>query len=149
MEVMADHKWRSREELSSTTESFVDGPQDLALPEGNDVSVAIAHEQLSHVIDPVDRSFNDIGLLRAQLCGELIHIRHVDIGIKRFVHDGSIGPRDRSFRWPNLSEHDVHVVALDHDKAWWDTKELVEGKAQDIAIELCSRKHVIYKEVRD
>ena len=37
------------------------------LPKGEHVAVAIAHEQLAHVVDPVDRAFDDIGLLHAQL----------------------------------------------------------------------------------
>jgi hypothetical protein len=42
-------------------EPIFDGSSDSALPEGNDVSIAIAHEQLSHVIDPINRSFDNIG----------------------------------------------------------------------------------------
>jgi len=39
-----------------------------SLSEGQDVAVAVPHEQLTHTIDSVYRSLDDIGFLGTQLC---------------------------------------------------------------------------------
>src|SRR5215813_3928212 len=118
-----------------------------SLSEGEHIAVAIAHEQLAHTIDSVDRPLDDIGFPGTQLCCELVDVGNVDVGVKRLIHQASVGTSGRYPRWPRLAEHDADVIALDDREARWVTEELVEREAQNIAIELCGREDIIHEKI--
>src|SRR5205823_4736494 len=79
---------------------------------------------------------------------EFVDVGNVDVSIERLVHHTSVGPSNRRFRWPHLTEHDADVIALHDGEARWVTEELVEREAQHIAIELCGREYIAHKKVR-
>src|ERR1700722_15017092 len=119
----------------------------LSLSEGEHVSVAVADNQLAHIIGSVDRPLDNFDLFGAQLCGEFIDVGDVDVGIVRPAHDAPVGPRDRWPCWSHLPKKDANAITLDNGEGWRIAKELVEREAEKIAVELCCREDIVHQKI--